>query len=51
VLEKVEKRTAIGRPATPEEIAGAVVYLTSDEAAYMTGAVMNMLGGIDLFVF
>jgi 3-oxoacyl-[acyl-carrier protein] reductase len=51
VREKVEKRTAIGRPAEPQEIADAVAYAVSDEARYMTGAVMNMVGGLDLFVF
>ena len=51
VREKVEKRTAIGRLADPQEIADAVAYVASDEARYMTGAVMNMLGGLDLFVF
>jgi 3-oxoacyl-[acyl-carrier protein] reductase len=49
--EKIEKRTAPRRPATPEEIAGAVAYLASDAGAYMTGAEMNLLGGLDLFVF
>jgi 3-oxoacyl-[acyl-carrier protein] reductase len=49
--EKIERRTVPRRAATPEEIAGAVVYLTSDEGAYMTGAEMNLLGGLDLFVF
>lgn len=51
VRERVEKRTAIGRPAEPQEIADAVAYAVSDEAQYMTGAVMNMVGGLDLFVF
>jgi 3-oxoacyl-[acyl-carrier protein] reductase len=51
VREKIEKRTAIGRPAEPQEIADAVAYVVSDEARYMTGAVVNMVGGIDLFVF
>jgi NAD(P)-dependent dehydrogenase (short-subunit alcohol dehydrogenase family) len=51
VREKVAQRTAIGRAASPREIAGAVAYLASDEGAYMTGATMNMLGGLDLFVF
>jgi 3-oxoacyl-[acyl-carrier protein] reductase len=51
VLERVEKRTAIGRSADPLEIADAVAYVVSDEARYMTGAVMNMVGGLDLFVF
>jgi len=51
VREKVQKRTAIGRPADPQEIADAVAFLASEETRYMTGAVMNMLGGLDLFVF
>jgi len=49
VLEKVEKRTAIGRAAKPEEIADGVLFAVS--SPYMTGAVVNMLGGLDLFVF
>jgi 3-oxoacyl-[acyl-carrier protein] reductase len=51
VREKVEKKTAIGRPADTQEIADAVAFLTSSGGKYMTGAVMNMLGGLDLFVF
>jgi 3-oxoacyl-[acyl-carrier protein] reductase len=51
VRAKVEKRTAVGRPADPQEIADAVAYVVSEEARYMTGAVVNMMGGIDLFVF
>jgi 3-oxoacyl-[acyl-carrier protein] reductase len=51
VREKVEKKTAFSRPADPMDIAAAVTYLVSDEAGYMTGAVMNLLGGMDLFVF
>ena len=51
VREKFEMRTAPRRADTPEEVAGAVAYLVSEQGAYMTGAVMNMLGGLDLFVF
>ena len=51
VRQRVEKRTVFGRPAEPQDIADAVAYLVSDKAGYMTGAVMNMLGGLDLFVF
>jgi len=51
VRQRVEKKTVWHRPAEPQEIANAVAYLVSDEAQYMTGAVMNMLGGMDLFVF
>ena len=32
------------------EIANAVAYLASDKAKYMSGATMNMMGGLDLFV-
>jgi 3-oxoacyl-[acyl-carrier protein] reductase len=49
--QKVEKKTAVGRFAEPQEIADAIAHVVSDEARYMTGAVMNMLGGLDLFVF
>jgi 3-oxoacyl-[acyl-carrier protein] reductase len=51
VRQKVEQKTVFKRAAQPQDIANAVVYLASDEGNYMTGAVMNMLGGMDLFVF
>jgi 3-oxoacyl-[acyl-carrier protein] reductase len=49
--QKFEKRIALRRPAEPGEIADAIAFVVSDKAAYMTGAVMNMMGGLDLFVF
>jgi 3-oxoacyl-[acyl-carrier protein] reductase len=36
----------IGRVATPEEIAPAVVFLASEEAAYITGHVLAIDGGL-----
>ncbi len=51
VRQKLESKILLRRLAQPQEIAGAVSYLMSDEAAYMTGAVMNVMGGLDLFVF
>ncbi len=36
----------LGRAATPEEIAPAVVFLASEEAAYVTGSVITIDGGL-----
>jgi NAD(P)-dependent dehydrogenase (short-subunit alcohol dehydrogenase family) len=38
----------LGRYGTPEEVAAAVVFLASDEATYVTGAVLNLSGGLFL---
>lgn len=36
---------ALGRMATPDEIAAAIVYLSSDEAAFVTGTAFEIDGG------
>lgn len=38
----------LGRMGLPEEIASAVVYLASDEAAYTTGQILAVSGGFGL---
>jgi NAD(P)-dependent dehydrogenase (short-subunit alcohol dehydrogenase family) len=35
----------LGRPGLPEEVAGAVAFLCSDDAAFITGAVLDVNGG------
>lgn len=40
-----EKQIPIGRIATLEEAASAVLFLASDASAYMTGAVLDFSGG------
>jgi len=40
-------RLAVHRFAKPDEIAGPVVFLASDEASYITGHVLNVDGGAE----
>jgi 3-oxoacyl-[acyl-carrier protein] reductase len=42
----VSQRTPLGRLAASEEIASAFHFLASDEAAYITGAILPVDGGI-----
>ena len=35
----------VGRPGTAEEVAASVMWLLSDEAAYVTGALLDVSGG------
>lgn len=45
VKEQILKQIPMGRFATPEDIAKVVVFLTSDDANYITGQVINVNGG------
>lgn len=47
-LEKMRGRIALGRFGTPEEIASMVGFLVSEEAAYITGQVISVDGGLAL---
>lgn len=38
----------LGRYGTPAEVAAAAVFLASYESSYMTGAVLNLSGGLFL---
>ncbi len=42
----VSDRVPLKRIGTPEEIAGAVAFLASDDASYITGVELNVDGGI-----
>lgn len=43
--------TPIGRIGTPEELAAAVVFLASERASYITGAVLEVDGGYTRSIF
>jgi 3-oxoacyl-[acyl-carrier protein] reductase len=43
--QAIAKTIPIGRPATPEEIAGPIVFLCSELANHITGEVLNVNGG------
>jgi NAD(P)-dependent dehydrogenase (short-subunit alcohol dehydrogenase family) len=45
ILETYLRTTPLGRTARPEETAGAVVYLCSDAARYVTGQTLVVDGG------
>jgi NAD(P)-dependent dehydrogenase (short-subunit alcohol dehydrogenase family) len=47
-MEAKKARIPMGRLGTPEEIAGLVVFLLSDEAAYSTGGLFMADGGFSL---
>jgi len=41
----IERTIPMGRVATPEEIAGPIVFLCSDLARFLTGEILNVNGG------
>ncbi len=49
--ERMVLRTALRSAGEPEDIAHLVVFLATDEARYITGQVIQVAGGIDLFVY
>jgi 3-oxoacyl-[acyl-carrier protein] reductase len=46
VREKLLARVPLGRLGQPEEVAAAVVFLASQQASYVTGATLNVNGGM-----
>jgi len=45
VKEELKARIPLGRLGVPRDIAAAIVFLASDEAAYITGHVLDVNGG------
>ncbi|MGY4649075.1 NAD(P)-dependent dehydrogenase (short-subunit alcohol dehydrogenase family) [Mycobacterium sp. URHB0021] len=48
VVEDYVDNTALGRAGTPEDIANAVLYLSSPSSSWLTGEVLDINGGAHL---
>jgi len=48
VKEELKARIPLGRLGVPRDVAAAIVFLASDEAAYITGHVLDINGGMYL---
>ncbi len=51
LYDRMVKRVAMQRDGQPEDIASAIAFLCSERARYITGAVLTVTGGMDLFTF
>lgn len=45
-MKELSDETPVGRIGNAEEIAKAAIYLSSDDASFITGAVLNISGGL-----
>jgi len=48
ILAAMERAIPLRRLGRPEDVAGAVAYLASDEAGYVTGQVLSVSGGLTM---
>jgi 3-oxoacyl-[acyl-carrier protein] reductase len=50
VRKTIEKKIAFRRAASPQEVADAIAYVVSEKGRYMTGSIVDLMGGLDLFI-
>ena len=46
---KIIPQIPVGRLGKPEEVAGLIIYLASEEAAFVTGANISINGGQHMY--
>jgi acetoacetyl-CoA reductase len=49
LTDKILPQIPVGRLGKPEEVAGLIIYLASDEAAFVTGANISINGGQHMY--
>jgi len=46
VIDMIKEKTPLNRMGAPEDIANVYLFLASDEAAFITGTVISVDGGL-----
>jgi len=46
VIDFMVSRTPLGRMGETEEVAKAILFLSSDDASFITGVILNVDGGL-----
>jgi 3alpha(or 20beta)-hydroxysteroid dehydrogenase len=49
-MAQMAKRVPLGRVADASDIAGSILFLASDEAAYVTGSELLVDGGVTAWI-
>ena len=47
-LEQIQRQFPMGRPGKPEDVAGLVAWLSSADADYVTGQILEIHGGLEI---